>query len=54
MYLHLGKTINGHFFLSQAEYAKDDADQDFRLAFGVIDRVDFKVNLSGSKIRICF
>ena len=54
MYLPLGKTINGHFFFSQAEYAKDYADQDFRFAFGGIDRVDFEVNLSSSKIRICF
>ena len=54
MYLPLGKTINGHFFFSQAEYAKDDADQDFRFAFCGIDRVDFEVNLSSSKIRSCF
>ena len=53
MYLPLGKTINGHFF-SQAEYAKDDADQDFRLTFVGIDPVDFEVNLSSSKISICF
>jgi hypothetical protein len=54
MYLPRGKTINGHFCFSQAEYAKDDADQDFRFALGGIDRVDFEVNLSSSKIRSCF
>ncbi|MEP6833241.1 MAG: hypothetical protein ABJB74_07595 [Gemmatimonas sp.] len=44
----------GHFFFSQSEYAKDEAGQDFRFAFGGIDRVDFEVDLADHLVRVWF
>jgi hypothetical protein len=44
----------GHFFFSQGEYAKDGAGQDFRFAFGAIDRVDYEVDLGDNFVRVWF
>jgi hypothetical protein len=44
----------GHFFFSQREYATDEAGQDFRFAFGSIDRVDFEVDLADHLVRVWF
>jgi hypothetical protein len=50
-----GKTVlQGHFFFSQSEYAKDDEGQDFRFAFGGIDRVDFEVDLADHLVQVWF
>jgi hypothetical protein len=44
----------GESFFSQTEYAKDEAGQDFRFAFGNIDKVDFEVDLSDRTLRVWF
>jgi peptidoglycan hydrolase-like protein with peptidoglycan-binding domain len=46
--------MQGQFFFGQGEYAKDDAGQDFRFAFGSIDKVDFEVDLSDHLVRVWF
>jgi hypothetical protein len=46
--------MQGQFFFGQGEYAKDDAGQDFRFAFGGIDKVDFEVDLSDHLVRVWF
>jgi hypothetical protein len=48
------RTGEGHFFFDQEEYAKDTAGQDFKFAFGAIDRVDFQVNFSQDTVRVFF
>jgi hypothetical protein len=47
-------TPEGHFFFGQGEYAKDGAAQDFRFAFGGIDRVDFEVDMADNLVRVWF
>jgi hypothetical protein len=42
----------GHFTFEQDEYADDAAGQDFRFAFGGIDRVDFEVDFSQDTVRV--
>jgi peptidoglycan hydrolase-like protein with peptidoglycan-binding domain len=50
-----GKTrTKGEFFFHQREYAKDEAGQDFRFAFGSIDKVDFEVDLADHLVRVWF
>ena len=44
----------GHFTFEQDEYADDAAGQDFRFAFGGIDRVDFEVDFSQDTVRVFF
>lgn len=44
----------GHFTFEQEEFAKDAAGQDFRYAFGGIDRVDFEVDFSQDTVRVFF
>jgi len=44
----------GHFFFPQEEFAEDTAGQDFRFAFGAIDRVDFQVDFSQDTVRVWF
>lgn len=44
----------GHFTFEQHEYAEDAAGQDFRFAFGGIDRVDFQVDFSQDTVRVFF
>ncbi len=44
----------GHFTFEQDEFADDTAGQDFRFAFGAIDRVDFEVDPSDDTVRIWF
>jgi hypothetical protein len=46
--------MQGEFFFSQSEYAKDGAGQDFRFAFGSIDKVDFEVDLADHLVRVWF
>jgi hypothetical protein len=46
--------LQGEFFFSQTEYAKDEAGQDFRFAFGSIDKVDFEVDLADHLVRVWF
>ena len=46
--------MQGEFFFGQGEYAKDDAGQDFRFAFGGIDKVDFEVDLADHLVRVWF
>lgn len=46
--------LEGQFFFHQREYGKDEAGQDFRFAFGSIDKVDFQVNLADHLVRIWF
>jgi len=44
----------GHFTFEQTEFADDAAGQDFRFAFGGIDRVDFEVDFSQDTVRVFF
>lgn len=44
----------GHFSFEQSEFADDTAGQDFRFAFGGIDRVDFEVDFSQDTVRVFF
>ncbi|WP_197446820.1 peptidoglycan-binding domain-containing protein [Tautonia plasticadhaerens] len=44
----------GHFTFEQDEFADDAAGQDFRFAFGGIDRVDFEVDFSQDTVRVFF
>jgi hypothetical protein len=44
----------GHFEFLQGEFAEDPAGQDFRFAFGSIDRVDYQVDLSHDTVRFFF
>ena len=44
----------GHFSFEQSEFADDVAGQDFRFAFGAIDRVDFEVDFSQDSVRVFF
>jgi hypothetical protein len=46
--------MHGEFFFHQKEYAKDEAGQDFRFAFGSIDKVDFEVDLADHLVRVWF
>jgi hypothetical protein len=46
--------LQGEFFFSQGEYAKDEAGQDFRFAFGSVDKVDFEVDLADHLVRVWF
>jgi hypothetical protein len=51
----LGKPrAEGHFTFDQGEYGTDDPGQDFRFAFGGIDRVDFEVDFSQDTVRVFF
>ena len=45
---------DGHFLFDQGGYAADAAGQDFRFAFGGIDRVDFEVDFSQDTVRVWF
>ena len=44
----------GHFIFGQDEFDSSEAGQDFRFAFGAIDRVDFEVNFSQDTLRVFF
>jgi hypothetical protein len=48
------RQLEGHFKFEQSDYAKDDAGQDFRFAFGGIDRVDYEVDLADHLVRVWF
>jgi hypothetical protein len=45
----------GHFFFDSGEYdPKSDESQDFRFAFGGVDRVDLEVDFSQDTVRVWF
>jgi hypothetical protein len=50
----IGARKAGVPFFEQGDYAESQAGQDFRFAFGGIDRVDFQVNFSQDTVRVFF
>lgn len=53
-FVSISSAGRGHFKVEQSDYATDTTGQDFRYAFGAIDRLDYEVDIKAGIVHIWF